>query len=73
MEVSAFHFVAAIISGGVTYLLYWAWFVPMNRIRSLHEVGYNYLMSNETKKVRLHKIWIPDALYILTDLYIAFE
>ena len=47
MEIEIYQIAVGIVSCIVIYIIYWLWFVPMNRIRSWYEVGFNHLVDGK--------------------------
>ena len=52
MEMDNFHIAFGIIGFAFTYVIYWLWFVPMNRVRRWYEVGYNHLVNGKKVTVK---------------------
>ena len=47
MEIDNFLIALATIGCAFAYIIYWLWFLPMNRVRRWYEVGYNHLVDGK--------------------------
>ena len=54
MEIDNFLIALATIGCAFAYIIYWLWFLPMNRVRRWYEVGYNHLVDGKKVFLKRH-------------------